>query len=235
MGDVAPVGIVVGMAFEAKCLSAAVARHPELPTPLIEITGAKQGRAEEAARRLIAKGATALLSFGIAGGLDPALQPGDVVIADRIKFSGKEDIETDRDWREAVLAAVKAVASARTAPILLADHAVQSVEEKARLYIETGAVAVDMESYGVAREAATANIPVLAVRVIADTARRALPSIASGAIRPDGTVRLGPVLAGLLRHPATIVGLIGVGRDTGKAQKVLRRVAFRDLAALLRA
>ncbi len=233
MGDVASgtVGIVVGMAFEAEDVQAAIARHPNVPKPLVHVTGAKRGRAEEGARALIAKGATALLSFGIAGGLNPDLRPGDVVVADRLAFVGKPDIETDAAWRAAVMSRGNAIC----APILSVDHAVQSVEDKAHLYIETGAAAVDMESYGVAREAAAANIPVLAVRVVADTANRALPKLAAGAIRPDGTVNVGPVLASLLRNPAQIAGLIGVGRDTGKARKTLRRVALRDLAALLRA
>ena len=236
MGDVASgaVGIVVGMAFEAKCLHAALAWHPDLPEPLIHVTGAKRGRAEEGARALIAKGARALLSFGIAGGLDPALRPGDIVIADDVKFVGKADIETDSGWRETVLAGAKTFAPSRIAPILSVDQAVQTVGEKTRLRAETGAAVVDMESYGVAFEATAANIPVLAVRVVADTADRALPHLAAGAIRPDGTVRIGPVLRGLMRNPAAIAGLIGVGRDTGKAQRVLRRVAFGNLAALLR-
>ena len=219
------------MAFEAECVQAAVARHPNLPRPLVHITGAKRGRAEEGARALIAKGARALLSFGIAGGLDRDLRPGDLILADRVKFGGEREIETDAAWRDAVLASAGGIA----APILSVDHAVQSVDEKARLHMETGAAVADMESYGVAREAMAANIPVLAVRVVADTANRALPNLAAGAIRPDGTVKIGPVLAGLLRNPAQIAGLIGVGRDTAKARKVLRRVALRDLAALLRA
>ena len=198
MGDVASgtIGVVVGMAFEARCLHAALAQHPDLPEPLIHVTGAKRGRAAEGARALIANGAKALLSFGIAGGLDPALRPGDIVIADDVKFAGKADIETDGGWRETVLAGVKMIASARIAPILSVDHAVQSVDEKARLCAESGAAAVDMESYGVAREATAAAIPMLAVRVVADTADRALPRLAAGAIRPDGTVRIGPVLRG---------------------------------------
>jgi len=228
------VGIVTGMAFEAECLRAALRRHPDLPKPRIQVTGARRGRAEATARNLIAEGATALLSFGVAGGLDPDLKPGDLIIADHILSVNGPILAADSRWVHAVLEGLGDIAAIRTLPILSVDNAVQNTREKARLFKETGAGAVDMESYGTARAASSADLPMLAVRVVADSASRSLPKLASGAIRSNGTVRLRPVLAGLLQRPHDIVRMIGVGRDTARARRVLRRVAFRDLPALLR-
>ncbi|HKJ75256.1 MAG TPA: hypothetical protein VKA19_14170, partial [Alphaproteobacteria bacterium] len=147
------VGIVTGMAFEAECLRAALRRHPDLPKPRIQVTGARRGRAEATARNLIAEGATALLSFGVAGGLDPDLKPGDLIIADHILSVNGPILAADSRWVHAVLEGLGDIAAIRTLPILSVDSAVQNAREKARLFKETGAGAVDMESYGTARAA----------------------------------------------------------------------------------
>ena len=60
-------------------------------------------------------------------------------------------------------------------------------QEKRALYLETGALAVDMESHIVARIGAARGLPVAAIRVITDPARRALPQAALAAVRPNGT------------------------------------------------
>ena len=118
------VGIVTGMAFEAECLRAALRRHPDLPKPRIQVTGARRGRAEATARNLIAEGATALLSFGVAGGLDPDLKPGDLIIADHILSVNGPILAADSGWVHAVLEGLGDIAAIRTLPILSVDSAV---------------------------------------------------------------------------------------------------------------
>ncbi len=77
-------GVVTGMVAEARC------RPP--PGDAIEaaFSGGDPARALSGAARLVAEGARALLSFGIAGGLDPALDPGDLVVADTVVAPGGE-------------------------------------------------------------------------------------------------------------------------------------------------
>jgi len=77
MGDLTPVlGIVCGMTSEVRALG----RWANNPRICIGISGARPDRAEAEARRLVAEGCRALMSWGVAGGLDPALVPGDLVI-----------------------------------------------------------------------------------------------------------------------------------------------------------
>ena len=77
MGNLTPVlGIVCGMVSEVRALG----RWADDPRIGIGISGARPGRAEAEARRLVAEGCRALVSWGVAGGLDPALAPGDLVI-----------------------------------------------------------------------------------------------------------------------------------------------------------
>ena len=66
------VGIVVGLAAEAR-----IARRLGWK---VAIGGGAAAGAEAAARRLIDEGSDALVSFGLAGALDPALRPGALIV-----------------------------------------------------------------------------------------------------------------------------------------------------------
>ena len=74
------IGVLTGLAAEARLLERALTGSDVI----IARTGAVPERAEAAAESLVAKGAAALLSFGLAGGLDPTLRAGDLVLADRV-------------------------------------------------------------------------------------------------------------------------------------------------------
>ncbi len=69
---------VCGMESEANCLRAAGIDNP------IALSGANAEQATKVSRDLIAAGAELLISFGLAGGLDPRLGPGAVIVANRV-------------------------------------------------------------------------------------------------------------------------------------------------------
>ena len=71
-------GLICGLQNEARCLTAAGIQQR------IAISGARTARAGEAARELLSAGAEALVSIGLAGGLDPRLGPGAVIVAERV-------------------------------------------------------------------------------------------------------------------------------------------------------
>ena len=212
MGNVISPGFVTGLADEARCLvragHAAVLCH-----------GPGLRAAESAAHALLDRGARALVSFGLAGGLDPELPPGTLILADRVEGYG-----VDPDWREALAAALAPLCPlART----LADGGVviATAADKRALFESTGAAAVDMESATVARAAAAAGVPFAAVRVIADPADRSLPKAALAGMGSDGRVRPLAVLAELFRHPGQIPALISLARDSATAMAKLRQAA----------
>lgn len=215
-----PAGYVVGLAIEARLL----AKHsPDIETR-VACAAADAARAREGARRLVAEGAGALVSFGIAGGLDPALRPGDLVLAEQVHSAEGETFACDADLRARWDAAATA-AGVRHGGILLGSaRPITGITEKWDLHETSSAVAVDMESAAVARVAAGAGIPVLAVRAIADPAERALPATAIGSIGPDGEPRLGAVLLGLCRRPWEIPALLRLRRDRDAALMTLGRL-----------
>lgn len=172
----------------------------------------------------------AVVSFGIAGGLDPALRPGTVIIADRI-------VAADRDFRcDAALADAIAsglAAAPRTGALAAVEAPLLRPADKGALHARTGALAADMESHVAAAYAAERGLRFAAVRVVCDPAGRALPALAGTALRPDGTGDLAAVLAGLVRDPAALPGLVRLARDSRIALATLRKIAPVVAAALV--
>jgi len=95
--------------------------------------------------------------------------------------------------------------------------------DKRALHVNTGAIAVDMESHVVATVGAAHGLPVAAMRVITDPAERALPSSAVAAMRPNGTTNIGAMLRGVLMKPREIPALFQTAFDPLAAQALLVR------------
>jgi len=161
-----------------------------------------------------------IISFGTAGGLDPALPPGACVIADKIVTSDG-GFPVDAHWLGALLACLP---NARQGALAGVNQALTDVADKARLWQSSGALAVDMESHHVARIAQRHGLPFAACRVVVDPAQRSLPSSATVGLRDDGTTAIMPILRALARHPGQLPALIQLARDAGAAKKTLRQV-----------
>ena len=179
------------------------------------------GNAERTASRLAAamSGARCLISFGIAGGLDPDLRPG------RLVLSG-EVVAEDGQWRaddalHGRIAAWSRELSAATGKVLGGRQIIATAEDKARAWAETGAVAVDLESAITARAASAAGIPFLVLRAIADGAPRDLPAAALIPLGCDGKPAIGRVLASLATRPHQLPSLIDLARATRAALAAL--------------
>ncbi|MFM8858809.1 MAG: phosphorylase [Methylocystis sp.] len=162
-----------------------------------------------------------VLSVGLAGGLDPSLRPGDILIANAIAENDTLS-PTDRRFVQALTEGINACGdSVVNGAIYGSDSVVMSVEEKARLYAKTQAMAVDMESHIAADFARPRQLPFVALRVISDPAHRALPPLALKAITPQGDVDLKAIALGLLQAPGQIIELARAGIDSQAAFKRL--------------
>ena len=213
------IGVVTGMVAEANCLDAAATDTD------IRVTGADSERARAAVTALCEAGVHALVSFGLAGGLDPRLEPGDLVIADAVLDADGARHDTDTRWRQDVTAAAKGMVPFVVGPIAGSDTAVLTPEAKQALHEQSAAIAVDMESHIVAAAAAEHGLPFLIVRAIADPASRSIPAAALAGLGPDGRTRPLAVLRALLTRPGELSALIGIARDSGRGMRTLRRVA----------
>jgi adenosylhomocysteine nucleosidase len=196
-------GIVTGLDFEAR-----------LARRLSDRVACSAGVAASAARRLIDEGAEALMSFGIAGGLIPELRPGALIVADKIVTAGGTYPAISH-----IAAHVRAQVGPLYGDINISSHPT----DKKSFHDRTGALAVDLESGEVARVAAEANLPFMAIRAIADPAWRGLPEAALLPLDEKGRPQLGAVFASIARRPTQIPGLILVALDTRAAMRSLLR------------
>jgi adenosylhomocysteine nucleosidase len=202
--------VVVGLAFEAR-----IAAGSGLP-----IICSGDGRnLTPALKEAIADGCGGLISFGVAGGLDPRLKPGTCVVGSAIVI-GDVRHETDRHWSQRLL---EAMPGAVHGVLAGADGPVCTPADKRTLNRQTGALAVDTESHVVAQAATGHGLPMVAIRVIADPAHRALPEAALTAIRADGTTDVLAVLRSVARRPHQLPGLLRTALDARAARATLLR------------
>jgi adenosylhomocysteine nucleosidase len=163
-----------------------------------------------------------VISFGVAGGLDPALKSGDVVVATEVMAGNVRWLTTSALSDELIAGAGLGRQRVIRGGLAGVEQVVAAQAGKAALRSETGAAAVDMESHIAAAYAADASLPFAALRVISDPATRALPALATHAIKANGDIDLRKVLSGVARNPLTIRALYSTGRDFNRALRSLR-------------
>ncbi|GAK33517.1 purine phosphorylase [Iodidimonas nitroreducens] len=236
-------GVVTGLVFEAQVVLAAARAAGCADEVMVLCLGPGRARAAMAAQKLVDDGAEILLSMGLAGGIDPALRSGDVILARSVRSADHKKLlaadslfcalsralESAPGGTEQVLDQNQAgdLSGFYTGSIIEAVVPAASHGAKRALFRESGAMAVDMESYGVAKIAARAGLPFLALRVIADPADQEIPQSALLGMRPDGTLTIWPVIRALASHPGMLPELLRLGRQSKTAQGVLGRFGER--------
>ena len=166
----------------------------------------------------IRHGASGIISFGISGGLTSDLNAGDWVIGSGVQ-SGRELYPADQRWSQKLLDALPGAVHAQ---IVGANAPVAHAIEKRRLYAQTGAAAVDMESHIAAKIAAANGIPFAACRAIIDAAHRELPHAAVVGLRPDGKPDLRAISRSLARQPNQLPAMLRLAMDAWAARDALR-------------
>ncbi len=223
-------GVVAALPVEGDCLTASRI-HPgileRLPSgTLLWIAGIGPGPAMQAAHALIDAHCTALVSWGIAGALNPELAPGSVVVPSRVITSSGTAYATEPSWRQRIVDICRCWVPVMEGELICSDQIVSTVTDKAALWRHSGAAAVDMESAAVAAVAAEAGVPFLAIRAVADLADEILPAFVLRSLNPWGRPRIMPLAAGLLRCRLTDLGMLWqLSRHFGAARQALTVVA----------
>lgn len=218
------VGVVTGLQAEAARLAPAADLFEE-NAPLVLCLGSGPRRARQAARTLVARGARCLLSFGLAGGLDARLGPGTLVAANTVVGPDGRQWPTDAAWRGSVARAGERLGLV-VGPIAGRDRALWSPAQKHACHLETGALAVDMESHAIAAVAAEAGIPFLVLRAVADRKHCKVPVAARSAVAADGSTRVASVVAKLAARPWETPTLVRLAGDGRRAFRALGRAAY---------
>lgn len=220
-------GIVVALPEELATLTTHKLKQGEClalgDTVLLVYAGAGEVNASKAAQLLIANGVSALISWGCAAALSPHLKPGDLLLPKQLLSEHRQVFNTDAKWVTHAQEVLNTVAN--TGALQGSRKIVAASTEKQHIYLQTGAVALDMESLAVVQVALKANLPALVVRTVADPVTMDLPQAVVVALDDQGTVVLKTLLLHLLMHPWEIPALIRLGLHFHAAQKTLKTVA----------
>lgn len=222
------VGIVVALSAEARSLSrvslpGSTVRIGEHSLLIVSGMGAR--RAGEAARALLQAGATALISWGTAGGLDPKYRSGHLLVSQEIMTTTGEHFLTDQVWRTRVLQVLSGHVECSDDNVVTSGQVLTSAADKRNLYAQSGAAAVDLESSAVAASARSAGVPFLALRSVADRAGMTLPGHVLEQVDPYGRPRPWALLQVLLRYPRELVSMVQLFMAFRAAQATLRQVS----------
>lgn len=187
--------------------------------------------------RVDAAACGAVYSFGVAGALDVALKPAELLLSTRVV---SQDVgihpqasecfwSADRELLDAVQAKAQesGLGRIREAVFLGSDFEARDNPHAGSndLQHATGAAIIDNESHIAAEFAHRHALPFLSVRAVSDSVSRRLPPAALIALNPDGSPNIAAIATSLVRYPLQIPGLVRTARDYNRALRSLR--AFR--------
>lgn len=205
---------LVGMAFEAR-----IAAGPGIHV----FSRDARHQLEDAVANASRHGYRGIISFGVAGGLDEKLRPGDWVVASAVA-EAQGSRPTDTAWSQKLL---HAVAGAHHAPVIGVDTPIADPAKKRELRRLSGAAAVDMESHIVSRLAAAHGLAFTALRVIVDPAHRAIPRAALKGMGAGPHADGAAVVRDLFARPSQLALLFRISLDAYIARAAMQRLRRR--------
>jgi hopanoid-associated phosphorylase len=164
-----------------------------------------------------------VVSWGLCGGLDPRLHPGDLILgAEVVSRAGavRTDEAVTMSLAQRLIGAGARVVIERLAA---SDAPVLTAAAKAELRRATGAAGVDMESLIAGQYALEQRAPFAIVRAVADPAQRDLPPVVLKAVDSGGGINAHAVIGELIRSPGQFARLSVLAADSRAAFHTLKR------------
>ena len=200
------------------------------PGVAVLITGIGQENAKQLVKDFLVEHApTLVLTCGLAGGLNPDLELGEVVF-ELFPTSGRGDeaqTEIGNRLEPPYVGCYERLitAGAKPARLFCADRIATKAVDKQELRRVTGADAVEMESKAIHAVCRERRIPCATVRVISDTANEDLPLDFNQLAKADLSLDYGKLALAVAKSPAKISALLRLQKQT--------RFAAERLAAVL--
>lgn len=165
-----------------------------------------------------------IVSTGYCGGLRLGLQPGALVLAERVAGTENANMlfETPPELYSLALDALQTTGvSAHTGKVVTTAQAVFEADAKQALGSALDAIALDMESAHLAAGAQARGCAFLCLRAVSDGAGEDLPPQVAGFIDERGEVRLGQVTKFALGGPRNIGALNRLRKNAAGASEAL--------------
>lgn len=162
-----------------------------------------------------------IISAGYAGGLSDRVAQGDLLLADEIVNAQGHSLSIDFKLAPDAMQSMRNVHVGR---LLTVDQVVARAEDKRSLGARHAALAVDMETMGVAEVCRREKMRFLSVRIISDAVDRTLPSDIDYLVKKKSTAgRLGAAAGAILRRPSSIKDMWQLKEDALVASERLAR------------
>lgn len=203
------IAIAFALEFESTCFRA---RHDSrLRVGVWLLGGMGPGAAQNLERRLADTMPALLISAGFAGGLQPGLKAGDLILGEN---------HSDPD----VVSRLSLHDGWRVGCVSTAEAILERAEDKKLLGMRTGCLAGDLETAHLARICAERGLPMLSVRCISDAVEDDLPVPANTLLNPK-TGRPDPLalFRHLISHPSSVAGFNKLLKDSRVAQGQLAK------------
>jgi len=223
---VVALGLIAALPREARSLGV------ETPLPMrvlslpglgeLVVSGMGAERACRAAKLLAERGARRLISWGLAGALQPGLLSGQMLCPAGVVDSTGRRYPVTADLQALCLERV--CPEAVTGDLISWDEVLFDPNRKLALYRERGVAAIDMESAAIAQVAREWNLEFLVLRSVFDPAGQVLPASVLNNTDAWGGVRLAGLAAALLRRPSDLLllpGLVRLARRSGQSLKAM--------------
>jgi adenosylhomocysteine nucleosidase len=153
---------------------------------------------------------TLVVSAGVCGALAPELGVGALVIPEAVL--GPDG----RRYATAVVGGAR-----RHGTLVTTDRVLEDGAAKSRLWLQTGALAADMESAAILEWAAARGVPGLVVRGVCDPAGRGVPADLARAVYADGRVRPMRAVTAMLARPRALADAVTLRTATAAALKTV--------------
>jgi adenosylhomocysteine nucleosidase len=153
---------------------------------------------------------TLVVSAGVCGALAPELAVGALVVPETVLGPN------GRRYATAAVAGAR-----RHGTLLTTDRVLEDGAAKSRRWLETGALAVDMESAPILEWAAARGVPGLVVRAVSDPAGRGVPADLARVVHADGRVRPIRAVTAMLARPGALADAVALRAGTTSALKTV--------------
>jgi len=185
----------------------AASAWPRFTGGAIEIAAVGLGAIHLAARLDAAPVARLVVSAGVCGALAPELAVGALVVPEAV-------LAPDGRRQPTALAG----GLRRHGTLLTTERVLEDAAAKSRLWLSTGALAVDMESAAILAWAAARGVPGMVVRGVSDPAGRGVPADLARVVG-DGRVRPLRAVGAMLARPRALADAMALRAGTAAALK----------------
>ncbi|MCS5668909.1 MAG: hypothetical protein NZ876_16150 [Dehalococcoidia bacterium] len=224
---------LIGLRHEIHDIEDATGLHPPVDFRVIGVGPERSGSTLATILQRKESNVDGVLVLGVAGGVDPDLETGDLLLADRYALQNGAAQGAGRAIRPdaGMLQSAQQAALNLSVPVfdggsLTVDHLVAEPQEREELRTQYQIHSVNMEDYRAAEAAQKSGVPFLSVRVVLDTASQSLPGYLPGLTRSPYKV-----MTNVLLMPWRIPTMLGLKKQLQLCQTVLTNFGMSYLRA----